>query len=106
MKVRTTPRQQLEARHFYGLLGLSEPTLPDEVVGSSVPFKLSSAEYQFMMEETDIAVDVDSAVEAAQQYFQEQFPNGNVYYKNSRFYKAGVLHSLKYQTVLERFGWQ
>jgi len=106
MNVRTATRQKLEARHFYGLLGLSEPILPDEVVGSSVPFKLSAAEYQYMMEETDIALDIDSAVDAAQHYFKEHYPNGNVYYKNSRFYKAGVLHSLRYETVLDRFGWQ
>jgi hypothetical protein len=104
MNVRTTARQQLQPRHYFALIGLSEPILPDEVTGDKVPFKLSKAERQYMYEETDIALDQDSAVDAAQVYFKKNYPHGNIYYKNSRFYKAGVLHSLKYQETLEGFG--
>jgi hypothetical protein len=101
MNVRTTARQQLQPRHYFALIGLSEPILPDEVTGDKVPFKLSQAERQYMFEETDIALDQDTAVDAAQAFFKKNFPHGNIYYKNSRFYRAGVLHSLKYQEALE-----
>ena len=101
MNVRTTARQQLQPRHYFALIGLSEPILPDEVTGDKVPFKLSTAEYQYMMEETDITLDQDTAVDSAQAFFKKNFPHGNIYYKNSRFYRAGVLHSLKYQEALE-----
>ena len=104
MNVRTTARQQLQPRHYFALIGLSEPILPDEVTGDKVPFKLSTAEYQYMMEETDITLDQDTAVDAAQAFFKKNYPHGNIYYKNSRFYRAGVLHSLKYQETLEGFG--
>jgi hypothetical protein len=104
MNVRTTARQQLQPRHYFALIGLSEPILPDDVTGDKVPFKLSTAERQYMYEETDIALDQDSAVDAAQSFFKKNYPYGNIYYKNSRFYRAGVLHSLKYQEALEGFG--
>ncbi|XOV72215.1 MAG: hypothetical protein ACFHW5_03275 [Verrucomicrobiota bacterium] len=92
------------AKHYFALVGLSEPALQDEVVGGLVPFKLSEAEHQFMLQETDIAVDVDSAVDAAEQSFSESYPNGNIYFKKSRFYKGSALHSLRYSTVLGRVG--
>jgi hypothetical protein len=44
MNVRSTTRQKLEARHYFALIGLSEPILPDDVTGDKVPFKLSKAE--------------------------------------------------------------
>lgn len=103
MKVKTTPRQTLEPRHHFALLGLSEPSLQDEVVGDLVPFKLSEAEQEYMLEETDISIDVGSAVEEAEQYFSENYPNGRIYYKKSRFYKGSALHSMKYAAELTRF---
>ncbi|MFL2920821.1 MAG: hypothetical protein ACJ0BN_00210 [Limisphaerales bacterium] len=104
MNVRTRARQQLQPRHYFALIGLSEPILPDDVTGDKVPFKLSKAERQYMFEETDIALDQDSAIDGAQTFFKKNYPHGNIYYKNSRFYRAGVLHSLKYQEALEGFG--
>ena len=104
MNVRTTARQQLQPRHYFALIGLSEPILPDDVTGDKVPFKLSTAEYQYMMEETDITLDQDTAVDAAQAFFKKNFPHGNIYYKNSRFYRSGKLQSLKHQEVLDGFG--
>lgn len=105
MNIRTSQNQKLNEKHFYALLGLSEPKIPDEVVGASVPFKLSNAERQFMLEESELAKDVESAIEAAHQFFAKSFPRGFIYFKNSRFYRAGVLKTLKYEETLNDLKW-
>lgn len=91
------PRVQkpdLQQRHYYALVGLSVPTVFDEVVGSHVPHKLSQAEYEYMIEETEIAEDLKWAVSQSELYLTEAHPNGKVYYKNSRWSNTAPLRVL------------
>ena len=58
-----------------------------------------------MLQESEIAKDFESAIDAAHDFFAKAFPRGFVYYKNSRFYRAGVLKTLKYQEALNDLKW-
>ena len=101
------PRKQnpeLEQRHYYAMLGLSTPTIFDDVVGAYVPHKLSSAEEEFMLEHSALAEDFNWALDEAEKYFQTEFPTDKVYYKNSRWSMSSPLQVLSVSQKLFSVG--
>ena len=85
----------------YALLGLSSPNQIDYVLGEKIPFKLSSNEKKYFFEETKINSNLDCAVKDALEYFKKEFPNGNLYYRNSRYAGGGTLQYLAYENLLK-----
>lgn len=85
----------------YALLGLSAPNKIDFVLGEEIPFKLSSNEKKYFLEETKINSNLDCAVKDALEYFKKEFPNGNLYYRNSRYAGGGNLQYLVYENHLK-----
>jgi hypothetical protein len=102
MKMSRLP--ELTTRHHYALLGLSEPTIYDDVVGSHVPHQLSSAEHKFMLEESLISADLTHARHEAERFFSREYPNGHVYYKRSRWTASSPLHVMSINKELNQVG--
>ena len=101
-KVREIP--ELENRHYFALLGLSEPTMYDEVVGSQVPFKLSEAAQEFIVEQSITNEHLEYAVEQAEKFFNNSYPNARSYFKNSRWSTVSPLRVKSISKELNTFG--
>jgi hypothetical protein len=101
----TKPLPTFEPKHFFALVGLSEPKVYDDVVGAHVPFKLSEAEQKYLTEESITDEQMDYAMSEAQHYFQRNYPNGHIYYKKSRWSITSPLHVLSISRQLNRVSW-
>ena len=99
------PSPRFSERHYYGLIGLSTPCVFDEVVGAHVPHKLSEAEWEYMLEETEISDDLKGAIAESEQFFERAHPNNKVYYKNSRWSTTAPLQVLSVSQRLYEVGW-
>jgi len=89
---------ELEQRHYYGLLGLSEPMETEE----ELPFKLSNTEKRWILEEKGINANIQRAAEEALDYFKKSFDNGKVYFRSSRWNTGKKMHCLEYKKVLNK----
>ena len=89
---------ELEQRHYYGLLGLSEPMETEE----GLPYKLTSIEKKYFLEETGISANIQHALEEAMDYFKSKFNNGKVYYRSSPWNTGKKMHCLEYEKVLNK----
>lgn len=90
-------------KHFYAVLGLSEPKVYDSVVGAYVPFQLSEAEHQFLVEE-QIGDNLPEIVSKAFDYFETEHPSGRIYYKRSRWTPTAKLYALNVNEALQQVG--
>ena len=89
---------ELEQRHYYGLLGLSEPMQTEE----ELPYKLSNTEKKYFLEETTISENIQHALKEAMDYFKSKFNNGKVYYRSSQWNTGRKVHCLEYEKVLNK----
>ena len=104
MKV-TKPLPCFEPKHYFALVGLSEPKVYDDVVGAHVPFKLSEAERKYFMEESITDEQMEFAMSEAKHFFKTNYPNGHIYYKKSRWSISSPLHVLSVDRKLYDVGW-
>jgi hypothetical protein len=89
---------ELEQRHYYGLLGLSEPMDTEE----GLPYKLNTTEKKCCIDETCINANIQRAAEEALDYFKKSFDNGKVYFRSSRWNTGKKMHCLEYKKVLNK----
>ena len=89
---------ELQEKHYYGLLGLSEPMDCKE----GLPFKLNDTEKKYFLEETGISANIQYAAEEALDYFKKSFDNGKVYYRSSQWNTGRKVHCLEYEKVLNK----
>jgi len=89
---------ELQEKHYYGLIGLSEPMEMEE----ELPFKLSNIEKQWLLEETCISANILHVAEEALEYFKKKFDNGKVYFRSSRWNTGRKVHCLDYEKVLNK----
>lgn len=89
---------ELQDKHYYGLLGLSEPTETEE----ELPFRLNAVEKNYFLEETCISENIQHAAEQAMEYFKKRFDNGKVYFRSSRWNTGKKMHCLEYEKVLNK----
>lgn len=88
---------------FYALLGLTEPKIHDPVIGTLVPFKLSEAEYEFILTER-IGERLANVLVEARSYFATYVPSGKVYHKRSRWTPTAKLYVLDIKPTLDALG--
>jgi hypothetical protein len=101
----TKPLLTFEPKHYFALVGLSEPKVYDDVVGAHVPFKLSEAERKYFMEESITDEQMNYAMNEAQHFFKSNYPNGHIYYKKSRWSISSPLHVLSINKQLNGVSW-
>ena len=87
---------ELQEKHYYGLIGLSEPMEMEE----GLPYKLTSTEKKYFLEETRINANIQLVAEEAMDYFKSKFNNGKVYFRSSRWNTGKKMHCLEYEKVL------
>ena len=90
--------QELQEKHYYGLLGLSVPMETEE----GLPYKLTSIEKKYFLEEAGICANIQHAAEEALDYFKKNFDNGKVYFRSSRWNTGKKMHCLEYKKVLNK----
>jgi hypothetical protein len=89
---------ELREKHYYGLLGLSEPMKTKE----GLPFKLNATEKKYFLEETGISANIHYAAEKALKYFKKRFDNGKVYYRSSQWNTGRKIQCMEYEKVLNK----
>ena len=87
---------ELQEKHYYGLLGLSEPMQTEE----ELPYKLSNTEKKYFLEETNISENIQHALKEAMEYFNSKFNNGKVYYRSSPWNTGMKVHCMEFEKVL------
>lgn len=96
-------KQKLRPKHFYAMLGLSEPKIKDYNTGSYVSFRLNENEKEILIVQIDYICSSFVALEQAKEFFQNSYSEGKIYFKRSRYYKSAKLYQLDYEEELKRF---
>jgi hypothetical protein len=81
---------------FYGLLGLSEPILEDEVTGRLVSFKLNQSELKAIFHNVEEA-ELTKLIDSAEHFFRE---DEEAFYKDSRWSNSAILKHVNVERLL------
>ena len=81
---------------FYGLLGLSQPVLEDDITGRLVSFKLNQSERKAIFHNVEES-ELSNLIDSAEHFFRE---DNEVFYKGSRWTNSAILKHLNVDKLL------
>ena len=81
---------------FYGLLGLSQPVLEDDVTGRLVSFKLNLSERKAIFHNVNKS-ELSNLIDSADHFFRE---DNEVFYKGSRWTDSAILKHVNVEKLL------
>ena len=81
---------------FYGLLGLSQPVLEDDITGRLVSFKLNQSERKAIFHNIEES-ELSNLIDSAEHFFRE---DNEVFYKGSRWTNSAILKHLNVEKLL------
>ena len=97
---------KLTDKHFYAVAGLSASKMWCPIIKTHVPFRLSSAEQSYFLEEEVTEFRWEQALEESEEFLKRKHPSGRIYFKRNRSNDNGKLYSMEWgDEIGQVVGW-